>query len=202
MQWRMLGRRCPARSMTVVGDVAQGSGPSAIDSWHGIFDVLDVEGDRARIVELTVNYRTPSEVMELADRVAGRHASATCVRNSGIAPQLLATDARYGSLPALVADEVVAVDGGKVAVIADRALVSSIERALDLHSSDDPLDDAVAVLDAEGAKGLEFDSVVVVEPSRLDRASLYVALTRTTTRLAVVHSEPLPAAFATRGTTR
>ena len=202
MQWRMLARRCPSRSMTVVGDVAQGSGPSATGSWTDVFAALDTDDARARVVELTVNYRTPSEVMELADRVAGLAASASCVRSSGHAPRFVATDEPLDSLPGMVAKEVGEADGGKLAVIADRELVPAIEGALDIHPSDDPLDGAVAVLDAEGAKGLEFDSVIVVEPARLDRASLYVALTRTTTRLTVVHAEPLPAAFATSGTTR
>jgi DNA helicase IV len=140
--------------------------------------------------------------MKLADRVSGLAASATCVRSSGHAPRFVAIDERLDALAGLVAEEVAEADGGKVAVIADRELVAAIERALAIERSDDPLDGAVAVLDAEGAKGLEFDSVIVVEPARLDRASLYVALTRTTTRLAVVHAEPLPAAFATSGTTR
>ena len=202
MQWRMLGRRCPTRSMTIVGDVAQGSGPSAVGGWNDVFSALAVDDDRARIVELTVNYRTPAEVMELADRVAGLAASATCVRTSGQDPRFVATDDAFSGLGALVDEETRAVDGGKVAVVAHRSIVPAIERALELHASDDPLEDAVAVLDAEAAKGLEFDSVVVVEPGDLDRAALYVALTRTTTRLAVVHSEPLPPAFATSGTTR
>ena len=67
MMWRLLLRRCPSRSMTIVGDVAQSSSASATRSWAEVLD--DVAPDRWRLAELTVNYRTPSEIMAVAGDV-------------------------------------------------------------------------------------------------------------------------------------
>ena len=208
MQWRMVARRCPSRSMTIVGDLAQGSGAAATDSWASVFDALGLDGHghtraRAAVVALTVNYRTPAEVMKLADRVASGATPATCVRESGQEPRFVACrpDEIVAACIAAVEQETASVPDGKLAVIAPDELVNDIADALHIDRAS-ALDAAVTVVGGDDVKGLEFDSVIVVEPASFDDRSLYVALTRTTTRLALVHASPLPDALMTSGSTR
>jgi DNA helicase IV len=211
MQWRMLARRCPSGSMTLVGDPGQASRPGALASWS---DVLEHVPQHApvRFVTLTINYRTPSEVMEVASRLLAVAAPAVepsrSVRSTGEQPLFVATP------PDRLLDETAAharaalARTGTLAVIAPAALHAEIiSRLGDVDASTDAteaLDAAVAVLEPAEAKGLEFDHVVVVEPNRLvtaDRAGLrllYVTITRTTKTLTVVHAEPLPEGLATR----
>lgn len=215
MQWRMLARRCPTTSMTIVGDLAQGSSPSAARSWDEVRDALGIDNDdervaaRWRVVELTVNYRTPQEVVDLADRVlaaSGAPISTTparSVRSTGEAPSMIVAADLIAVTARVVSTERIAVDGGKIAVIAPPELVVALRAGVsdpiapeDERSPLDVLDEAVAVIDPESAKGLEFDSVVIVEPSAFGPRALYVALTRTTTRLTIVHQQPLPAGLA------
>jgi DNA helicase IV len=159
-----------------------------------------------RTVTLTINYRTPSEVMEVASRLLAVAAPtvepSVSVRSTGEQPQFVT--ASYGDLVTLAARharEAVARTG-TIAVIAPDAMHEAVVDALaDLDASASPadaLDAQIAVLDPTSAKGLEFDHVVVVEPSELvtaDRAGLrllYVTITRTTKTLVVVHADPLP----------
>jgi hypothetical protein len=127
------------------------------------------------------------------------------------------------TVAAVTAEEVAAVSGGRVAVLGPTVLLAEIGRALEdggLRPTDprDPLGDGLAanlvVLPADQTNGLEFDAVVVVEPALVaavgeDAAAdgppvattrglrtLYVALTRPTKRLAIVHAEPLPVALS------
>jgi DNA helicase IV len=214
MQWRLLARRCPSGSMTIVGDLGQASGHWAPTSWQEIVDL--VPAPRARIVELTVNYRTPHEVMEVAARVLADArpdlTPARSVRDAGVRPTALAVTA--GSLVPGAVDvasaEASAAGEGKVAVIAPVALVADLRAAVWAHpelgaAGDDVLEAPVSVLTLDEVKGLEFDGVVVVEPQAIadehphGLGALYVALTRTTTRLAVVHARPLPASMAAIG---
>ena len=194
MQWRLISRRCPIGSMTIVGDLAQGSGPTAAAAWADVFDAIGTQ--RGRVVELTVNYRTPAEVMALADRLGGA-ATARCVRESG-EPPVAHPSTDPCAINDVVEQEIAAVAGGKVAVVAPTELVPTLRDRLALAAGDE-LDAEVSVLDGEAAKGLEFDSVIVVEPSSFDDRSLYVALTRTTRRLVMVHSRPLPAPLCESG---
>ena len=78
MQWRMVGRRCPSGSMTLVGDFGQSSRPGAVRDWDAVR--AELPGDEpARVVTLSVNYRTPAEIMTLADRfVAARAGCSAC----------------------------------------------------------------------------------------------------------------------------
>ncbi len=208
MGWRMLVRRCPARSMTVVGDVAQTGAEWGARSWAEKLE--PVAAGRWRVAELTVNYRTPQEVMAVAaDVLVAAHSAAvppSSVRTSGGRPWAVqvGVDELPGRLAALVVEQVRTAAGGTVAVLAPNSLYDDVAAAVLAHvdgavaGGPDALDAPVAVLPVRLAKGLEFDSVLVVEPQRIVDDSplglndLYVALTRTTTRLGVVYSGRLP----------
>jgi DNA helicase IV len=209
MEWRMLARRCPSGSMTIVGDPGQASRPGAVVSWDGVLAHLPTHNP-PQFVTLSVNYRTPAEVMDIASRLlavaAPMVAPSRSVRSTGEHPRFVATER------ARLVDETVAAvrgafaRGGKLAVIAPNELHARLVGALGefgaVADTADALDAPVAVLDAPAAKGLEFDHVVVVEPSRLvvpDRTGLrllYVTITRTTKTLVVVHAEALPEGLA------
>jgi DNA helicase IV len=209
MQLRMLARRSLSGSMTVVGDIAQGTGHWAPDRWDQVLEHLPARSE-ARIVELTVNYRTPGEIMDMATRLLPAAAPGVrpprSVRHTGEGPVFV----RAGEdLTARVADVVrgLAAERGTVAVIAPPSLSDAVGRALSEAGIDygEPsrtgLDADVTLLPLATAKGLEFDSVVVVEPARIVREApqglraLFVALTRPTRSLSVVHAEPLPDAL-------
>jgi DNA helicase IV len=211
MQWRMLARRCPARSMTVVGDFGQASRPGSARDWDAVLEQLssDVSGpDRAapRIVTLSMNYRTPAEIMSLAHRVLAAAAAGVeptrAVRHTGELPRFTAVPRAELVTSAAAAAREAAADVGTVAVVAPGELHDELVRALtDLGAvadSADALDAPIAVLDASEVKGLEFDQVVVVEPAKLVTADerglrlLYVVVTRATRRLVIVHADPLP----------
>ena len=209
MQWRMLARRCPSGSMTLVGDPGQASRPGALASWSDALAHLP-QHNNARFVTLTINYRTPSEVMEVAARLLAVAAPTVepsrSVRSTGEQPKFVATQ------PDRLVEETAAYVRaaldltGTIAVIAPSALHAGIITRLgDVGASSEAgeaLDAEVAVLEPAEAKGLEFDHVVVVEPADLvhaDRAGLrllYVTITRTTKTLAVVHAKPLPEGLA------
>jgi DNA helicase IV len=213
MAWRMLLRRCPSRSMTVAGDLAQGGAPWGASSWA---EALDPHAaGQWRRERLTVNYRTPAEIMAVAGEVlAGvdpRLRPPTSVRATGTAPWRLRLAAAElaDRLPEVIAAEVAAVGGGRLAVLVPTAEADALGRRivaalpeLAVASGPAALDAPVAVLTVAEARGLEFDGVVVVEPGAILTESpkgannLYVALTRATQRLGVVHTTELPAALA------
>jgi superfamily I DNA/RNA helicase len=209
MQWRMLARRCPSGSMTLVGDPGQASRPGALASWS---DVLEHVPQHApvRFVTLTINYRTPSEVMDVASRLLAVAAPTVepsrSVRSTGEDPLFVATSTDRLVEETAAHARAALARTGTLAVIAPAALHAEIiGRLADVNASTDAtdaLDAAVAVLEPAEAKGLEFDHVVVVEPGQLvtaDRAGLrllYVSITRTTKTLTVVHAEPLPEGLA------
>jgi DNA helicase IV len=224
MQLRMLARRSLSGSMTVVGDIAQATGPWAPAGWDDITRHLSPQRP-PRLVELTVSYRTPAEVVALAAKVlavaAPDIAPPRPVRQSGFPPRVVATS-RFGlsgTLADLAREEVAAVAPGRVAVLGPTVMLPELTRALAEAGLDpidprDPAGDGLAaglvVLPADETNGLEFDSVIVVEPSLIAAVgdelagegppvattrglrTLYVALTRPTRRLTVVHAEPLP----------
>jgi hypothetical protein len=206
MAWRLLLRKCPTRSMTVVGDVAQTSSPAGADSWA---DVLRPHlGSAWRLEELTVNYRTPSEIMAVASEVlAAGSAAATAtraVRSTGVHPWSQRVD--DADVPGAVADAAArfAEHDGTVAVLVPRSRIDAIAAVVGERvpgaSAGAPADLTAGpvVLTAEGAKGLEFDSVLVVDPLGIvaegvrGHNDLYVAMTRATQRLGVVHPGKLP----------
>ncbi|MCG5213862.1 AAA family ATPase [Streptosporangium sp. KLBMP 9127] len=197
MAWRMLMRRCPTRWMTLVGDVAQTGDPAGTSSWEAVLDPY--VRDRWRLERLNVNYRMPAEVMAVAADVLAALGTALepprSVRETGVVPWHTGPDA----LAEIVAAE--AALPGTLAVIAPEGRLADLAEALPDAVLGDP-ESPFSILGVRQAKGLEFDSVVLVDPARIVAESarglndLYVALTRTTQRLGVVHSGDLPATLA------
>jgi DNA helicase IV len=192
MDWRVLMRRAPSRSMTLVGDVAQTGAPGGAKSWDAVLSPY--VADRWRLEELTVNYRTPAEIMDVAARVLAEVnpelEAPVSVRETGVAPwrERLAPTELAGRIRSLVGGELEAVDGGTVAVLVPAKRFSDLRKALG------PDDERLSLLTVDKAKGLEFDSVVLVSPDEIVAESprglndLYVALTRSTQRLGVVQT--------------
>jgi len=213
MQLRVLDRRSLNGSMTIVGDIAQATGAWPHDDWSSVLDHLP---DRRppRRTELTVGYRVPGPIMELAARVlplaAPGLSAPSSIRHVGDPPAL--REVAPELLDAAVADVVVAerreIGSGNVGVVVPDALVDRVHAALDEAGVDhgratrQGLEHQVTVVPISLAKGLELDSVVVVEPGDIldgqvrGAQSLYVALTRSTKRLTVLASGAMPAALA------
>jgi DNA helicase IV len=209
MQWRLLVRRCPLKSFTIVGDIAQTSAAAGASSWSGA--LTPFFDDRWRLEELTVNYRTPSQIAEAAARMAaaaGLTVSAPKAVREGQWPPIVDRVTDEDVLDRLVRampEEIEAADGGLVAVIAPDELVEGARAALRaaygtrVGSGAGSFDQDIVVIDPREAKGLEFDGVVVLEPGQLidERhgrvGDLYVAMTRPTQRLRLIASEALPA---------
>jgi DNA helicase IV len=206
MAWRAVFRRAPSRSMTVLGDLAQGGAPWTPPTWSAIFDT-PARG-RWRLAELSTNYRTPAEIMAVANAVLAVAAPeirpTVAVRSSGHLPRRRAV--QLGELPDAVAEAAARlaaeIGEGRVAVLAEPVLLDSLRGALalrlgSLFDDADPLAGRIALLAVADAKGLEFDAVVLVEPGEIARHGprglndLYVALTRATQRLLLVHARPL-----------
>ncbi|MFQ6147632.1 HelD family protein [Streptomyces seoulensis] len=198
MAWRLLMRRSPTRSMTLVGDPAQTAEAAGVGAWADILDPY--VGDRWEHTRLGVNYRTPAEIMDLAAAVVRAEDPSfrppSSVRSTGVRPWARATDDLPGAVEKAVAELTPAE--GRLAVIAPRDLHRRLAARLDgvTAGAEPDLTRRVVLLDPRQAKGLEFDSVLVVEPGRYGTSDLYVALTRATQRLGVVHVEALPPALA------
>ncbi|KPI08745.1 Helicase superfamily 1 UvrD-related protein [Actinobacteria bacterium OK006] len=198
MAWRLLMRRSPTRSMTLVGDPAQTAEAAGVGSWSEILSPY-VE-DRWEHKRLAVNYRTPSEIMDVAAGVLrARHPDfepPRSVRSTGVRPWARAAG---DDLPGTVAKAVAELTPaeGRLAVIAPRELHTSLAARLeDVTAGEEPdLTRTVVLLDPRQAKGLEFDSVLVVEPARYGTSDLYVALTRATQALGIVYEGELPQAL-------
>lgn len=220
MELRVLKRRDLTGSMTIVGDMGQATTASSSASWEVLLEVLAPRRDPLR-VDLTVSYRTPEEVLDFAAATLLEAAPdlepPRPVRRAGTAPIVRQVSAEEfdQALIDLTREEIHAIDQGRVAVIVTGVRVAEIVATLRRGGLDavDPRDQEskglgadLVVLAAEGANGLEFDAVVVVEPGQianrgaLDSTSvtprglrtLYVALTRPTRRLAVVACRELP----------
>jgi DNA helicase IV len=204
MAWRMVMRRIPSRSLTVVGDVAQRGSVAGARSWAAVLDPY-VRG-RWHEELLTVNYRTPAEIMlvaadVLASVAPGEHPPES-VREEGVPPRAVRGLAQ---VPEVVGAELAELgDGGKLAVIAPATRIAELAQALPAAVPGDRaqvLEAAVALLTVNQAKGLEFDRVVLVDPAGILAQSpvgghdLYVAITRATHRLTVVYDDELPAAL-------
>ena len=180
MEWRVLVRRCPNRSFTVVGDLAQRRSAAGATSWAAMLEPY-VPG-RWVYRSLSVNYRTPSEVMAIAAALLAEFAPGVqppeSVRASGVEPwaRRVAEDEFASAIEEFVRDE--AAREGTSVVIGPPG--------------------APGTVPASETKGLEFDAVLVVQPEAIladvpgGAADLYVALTRATQRLGVLHSGPLP----------
>ncbi|MGH4033691.1 HelD family protein [Actinomycetota bacterium Odt1-20B] len=198
MAWRLLMRRCPTRSMTLVGDPAQTAEAGGCGSWESILEPY--VSDRWEYTRLGVNYRTPVEIMDVAAEVPRAtdpgFRPPSSVRSTGVRPWARQAD----DLAAAVADAVADAlpEEGRLAVIAPRELHGELAGKLPgVTAGEAPdLTRPVVLIDPRQAKGLEFDAVLVVEPARYGASDLYVALTRATQTLGVLHREGLPAALA------
>ena len=194
MQLRMVARRA-AGAFTILGDIAQATGPIPYDRWDELLPHLP-GGERAEVAELRHAYRVPREIMELAlpllEQIAPDVEPPLAYRVGADPPRVVEAEeplrAAYEEAARLATDE------GLLAVIAPASL-----RGEDGEGS--LFDEArLAVLTPREAKGMEFDNVIVVEPAQVVEEAtggqglreLYVALTRPTKRLVLVHSRPLP----------
>ncbi len=208
MAWRVLMRRCPSRSMTVVGDLAQTGSRAGAASWRDVLGPYVAQ--RWHLEELTINYRNPAEIAEIADHVLTAIdvdiTPPQSVRRAGVAPRAVRVVSLADELPAVVAEEAAAVGDGRLAVLAPVAAVDELRTILGSSEQRAPgagdLDAPVTVLTVTQAKGLEFDAVVLVDPAAIVAESprglndLYVAITRTTHRLCIVHPGTLPSVLA------
>jgi len=208
MQLRAVGRRCSTGSMTVLGDIAQGTTPWATPSWEEALRHLGKTG--AHLEELTAGFRVPGDVIEYAARllpsIAPGLTPPTAVRRARGELSITRVDAGLDA----AADTVLAVIGraGSIGFIVPDALVDDARKALQAREisyavlgDDDDVEAHVDVVPAGLAKGLEFDHVVLAEPAaivsgeadeRTGLRRLYVCLTRAVMSLAVLHTEPLP----------
>ena len=213
MELRMLARRCPSGSLTLLGDIAQAIGPWGLRTWEDLAAGLEAKKG-LEVVELRHGYRSTAQVLDLAARLLPEAAPnvrpVSAVRRGRRSPTVRLVG-RKDLVEAIVAEAgSLSCEYEMVGVVVPRALLdevmASATAALPLvgEATRDGLGRPVTVLAAESTKGLEFDAVVVAEPSsiaaeRADRGAglrlLYVALTRPTQHLAIVHSSPLPAAL-------
>ena len=202
MQCRVVARRCPLGSLTVLGDLAQATTPWAPGSWPATLEHLGAPG--APVRPLTAGYRVPGEVLEVANRLLPHIAPdvppATSIRQGSDALTYTPGGSAVDEVRACLRVE------GSVGVLVPDARLPEVLAALrtagiEAHALDEDADPAVTVVPASSAKGLEFDSVVVVEPAAIVAAEfarvdglrrLYVVLTRAVSRLHIVHDDPLP----------
>jgi DNA helicase IV len=198
MGFRSLARRSPARSMTVLGDLAQATAPAAQSSWDDVVRHLGTPA-AARRADLDLGYRVPAAIVDVANGLLAEAAPdvtpCRSVRLDGRPPRFFAVEAALGTegLHDRIGAAVDELSGryASVAVIAPPDLVPA-GRQLQGATVLAPLD----------AKGLEFDAVVVAEPAAIAGGTarglrlLYVALTRAVQELVVVHAQPLPSALS------
>jgi DNA helicase IV len=188
MQLRMVSRRAREGALTILGDVAQATGAIRYSRWDEVLPHLP-RGDEATIEELLHAYRVPREIMELAlpllDTIAPDVAAPISYRTGADAPTVRRVEQEHLLAEAYREAERLAESEGLLAVIVPEELVDDVPQ--------DDLWNGVPVLTPREAKGLEFDHVVVVEPALIELRELYVALSRPTKTLVVVHARDLPA---------
>lgn len=211
MQLRAVGRRCSTGSATILGDLAQGTTPWATDSWKASLGHL---GKPDAVIEILVRgFRVPASVIDYAAQLLPSMApglgAPVSVRDNPGRLEILRVDveALYDRVAAVVVDS--AREPGSVGVIAPDTDVDAVSKALSRQGVDHgvlgadhgDVDHQVDVIPATVAKGLEFDRVIVVEPSAIASAEpdrrtglrrLYVVLTRAVSELTVVHAADLP----------
>ena len=213
MQLRMVTRRSLSGAMTIVGDIAQATGPLAPNNWDDVLDYLPSRKE-PRIVGLSVGYRIPAQIMELADKVM--HAATPglraprSVRDGDESPVIVQVSNKTELLAEVVARAGDLVDnstGGRAAIICSDDMVEEISLSLEEKNISHGraqaagLDKGLSIVPASLVKGLELDDVIVVEPAAIvaDDAQglrlLYVTLTRSTRSLTVVHAMSLPDAM-------
>jgi DNA helicase IV len=207
MQCRAVGRRAAMGSITVLGDIAQGTTPWATADWA---DTLRHLGKPDAVVEhLTRGYRVPAAVLDIANRllphIAAGVSPASAIRTDSAPVEFVRSSALVNSVSDAVSAAL--IEEGSIGVVVPDELLSDVDNELRSMSHDvyrpdvEEADSRVALVPASIVKGLEFDHVILVEPALVAAGPrglqrLYVALTRAVSRLVVVHSEPLPAQLA------
>jgi len=206
MQFRMVARRAPSGSITVLGDLAQATGPWTYSDWSEVRAYLP-SGAPVHHDELTLGYRAPGRVLDFASRLLP-------VAAPGIRPTSSIRAGRTEPTVTMVGgDELAAAALGEAASLAELhalvAVITPVDLLPDLQRmakrdphvgllDRDAMTRPITLVPAPSVKGLEFDAVVVVEPAAIsvdDRRGLrllYVALTRPIQHLSIVHAEPLP----------
>lgn len=192
MQWRMIGRRARMATWTIVGDPAQSSWPYPQEAQSALDEMLS--GKPRRRHTLTVNYRNPAEIAEVASKVLALAAPGTpsprAVRSTGIEPRFAAVvspePAAFGEACRAELTHLLAEVDGTVAVVVP------MDRRAEAEGWIAGLGERVVALGSLEAKGLEYDATVVADPTGIAGESeaglrvLYVALTRATQRLTVL----------------
>ena len=209
MQLRMVARRSLNGAMTVVGDIAQATGPFAPSDWRDVLNLLPKDRD-AKVAELSVGYRIPRQIMEFAGRLLATAAPGqtppTAVREGDHDPRIVkVSKTQIAKTVAQEARDMVAsLADGRVAVVCPDDMVELVATALDDASlsygqaGSRGLDATLTIVPVSVVKGLEMDGVIVVEPTAMYESpdvgprGVYVALTRSTQQLVVVHSAELP----------
>jgi DNA helicase IV len=199
MQLRMVARRARDGALTILGDLAQGTGAVSYHRWGDVLPHLP-RGDEANVEELRHAYRVPREIMELAlpllDVIAPGTEPPVAYRTGAEPPTIRHVEEEHLLAEAYHEAARLSREEGLLALIVPDELVGDTVGA-DLY-------DGVPVLTPRESKGLEFDHVIVVEPALVagheqGLRELYVALTRPTKTLVVVHARPLPAQLAPGG---
>ena len=218
MALRVVGRRARKGSITILGDIAQATAPSAQSSWDAVVTALGVDASETAVEqrELTVGYRVPGPILDYANRLlpvtAPEITPSTSVRHSGHGP--LFVEVKDGDVTGAVVESAteLSADHQTTGVIVPAPMLDVVYDALD-QAGLDPVDTrrsetlgaTLSVVDAAVAKGLEFDAVIVVEPAafpelhtdeRVGLRLLYVALTRAVQRLTIVHERTIPGVLA------
>ncbi len=222
MALRMISRRSLNGSMTLVGDIAQATAPGAAANWDEVLNYMPTGASEHRVRELTLSYRIPAPNLELANKVlavaAPELVPPKAVRSVGSPPRVVevaghpiaSAQSLVEKAVSMVIEESEALEGGSVAVIAPASLIEMVDESLRAKGVDygrattasrnisGPLHPKIALVPVQLVKGLELDGTVVIEPATiLDEEpqglrALFVALTRSTKRLAIVHARPLP----------
>lgn len=226
MSLRMLGRRAAGHSMTILGDLAQATSMGAVGSWEATIDALTNGQPKTvtRVAELTVGYRVPATILDVANRllptVAPGVTPARSVRPGGAPPLVIGCapqdkgDVTVAEIRALQTTDGEGPSLSSIAVVGVESDLDLVEQALKEQNVDYdrvgraglPGAGAVALVDPERVKGLEFDAVIVVEPAAIAAVGasqteeesavggrlLYVSLTRAVQYLGLVHSQGLP----------
>lgn len=210
MQLRALGRRCRYGSATLLGDLAQGTTPWAVQRWETALAHLGKPDGQIR--SLPRAFRAPRAVLDLANRllpeIAPRLTPARSVREVPGALELRQVEpSGLAAACGQAVRDALRAEGSVGVILADAAadpIAAELRRLGIDPAAPDRVDQGsrVTVVPASQAKGLEYDQVVVVEPTAIVRAEplglrrLYIVLTRAVTHLTVVHTEPLPGALA------
>lgn len=207
MQFRMIARRVPTGSATVLGDLAQATGPWSYSDWTEVREILEAGAALPQHAELSLGYRAPGRVLEFASKLlpaaAPGVAPTSSIRTGRTEPTLRTVPVEEVPAASLAEAYALMADHALIAVISPEELVPDLLRLARRHEEvgvleRDAMSRPVTIVPAPAAKGLEFDAVVVVEPALVAGGDarglrlLYVAMTRPIQHLSVVHGLPLP----------